>query len=204
MLLNYRKDGTPFMNELIINPVFDENGELTNFVGLQNDVTEREHSKQLLEERVQQRTRELRESQIEILTRLARAAEFRDDDIGQHTQRVARTSALLAQAMNLPVEQIELIQQAAPLHDVGKISISDLILMKLGKLTDEEFAIMKSHAATGASLLSDGHSDVVRVAETIAGSHHERWDGRGYPKQLVGEAIPLEGRILTVPMFSTL
>ena len=198
VLLNYRKDGTPFMNELIINPVFDDAGELLSFVGLQNDVTERVQSKRLLENRVQQRTTELRESQIEILTRLARAAEFRDDDTGQHTQRVARTSALLAQALGLSHEQVELIQQAAPLHDVGKISISDLILLKPDKLTDEEFTIMKSHAAAGAALLSDGHSDVVRVAELIAGSHHERWDGRGYPQQLAGEAIPLEARILTV------
>ena len=198
VILNHRKDGTPFMNELIINPVFDENGELTNFVGLQNDVTERENSKRLLEERVLQRTEELRESQIEILTRLARAAEFRDDDTGQHTQRVARTSALLARSLGLSEKQIEIIQQAAPLHDVGKISIPDSILLKPGKLTDEEFAIMKSHAAAGAALLSDGHSDVVRMAEHIAGSHHERWDGSGYPRQLAGTAIPLEGRILTV------
>ena len=198
VLLNYRKDGTPFMNELIINPVFNKDGDLTHFVGLQNDVTEREQSKRLLEDRVQQRTTELRESQIEILTRLARAAEFRDDDTGQHTQRVARTSALLARKLNLPLEQIELIQQAAPLHDVGKISIPDSILLKPSKLTDEEFTIMKSHAAAGAALLSDGHSDVVRVAERIAGSHHERWDGRGYPNQLADEAIPIEGRILTV------
>ncbi len=197
-ILNYRKDGTPFVDELSISPVFDEAGQLMNFVGLQNDVTEREQGKQLLEQRVQERTEELAQSQIEILSRLARAAEFRDDDTGQHTQRVAHTAALLAHSLGLQSEQVELIRQAAPLHDVGKIAISDMILLKPGKLTDEEFATMKSHAALGAALLSDGHSEVVQLAERIAGAHHERWDGKGYPQRLAGEQIPLEGRILAI------
>ncbi len=198
MIVNYRKDGTPFVDELSISPVFDKAGQLQNFVGLQKDVTEREQGKQLLEQRVQERTEELAQSQIEILSRLARAAEFRDDDTGQHTQRVARTTALLAQAMGLPAEQVDLLRQAAPLHDVGKIAISDLILLKPGKLTDEEFATMKTHAALGAALLSQGHSEVVQLAERIAGAHHERWDGKGYPQQLAGEQIPLEGRLLAI------
>lgn len=198
ILLNYRKDGTPFLNELIINPVFDEYGKLVNFVGLQNDVTARESAKMYLEQQVAERTAELGDSQIEILTRLARAAEYRDDDTGQHTQRVAHTSALLAQVMGMSESEVEIIRLAAPLHDVGKIGVSDLILLKPGKLTDDEFAIMKSHAALGAALLSNGHSDVVQAAERIAGSHHERWDGRGYPNRLAGEQIPLEGRILAV------
>ncbi len=198
MLQNYRKDGTPFIDELSIEPVFDEAGQLLNFVGLQNDVTEREQAKQLLEDRVLERTADLAQSQIEILGRLARAAEFRDDDTGQHTQRVARTAALIARALGLPSEQVTLIGQAAPLHDVGKIAISDLILLKPGKLTNEEFDTMKTHAALGATLLSNGRSEVVQMAERIAGSHHERWDGRGYPQQLTGEDIPLEGRILAV------
>jgi len=198
VLLNYRKDGTPFVNELSVNSVFDAEGHLLHFVGIQNDVTERELAKQLLEQRVRERTAELAQSQSEVLTRLAQAAEFRDDDTGQHTQRVGRTSALLAQALGLAAEQVTLIGQAAPLHDVGKIAISDLILLKPGKLTDEEFATMRTHAATGAALLSNGHSEVVQMAERIAGSHHERWDGKGYPQQLAGEQIPREGRILAV------
>ena len=151
-----------------------------------------------LDERVRERTAQLAESQIEVLLRLARAAEFRDDDTGQHTQRVGHTAALLAQQLGLPEDQIELIRQAAPLHDVGKIGISDLILLKPGKLTDEEFATMKTHAAIGAALLSGGNSELVQMAERIAGTHHERWDGRGYPNNLAGESIPVEGRILAV------
>jgi PAS domain S-box-containing protein len=198
VLLNYRKDGTTFVNELSINPVFDEAGQLLNFVGLQNDVTEREQGKQMLEERVLERTTELAQSQSEILSRLARAAEYRDDDTGQHTQRVGRTAALLSQALGLPEKQVTLISQAAPLHDVGKIAISDLTLLKPGKLTADEFDTMKTHSPIGAAMLSNGHSEVVRMAEGIAGSHHERWDGKGYPQQLTGEQIPLEGRIVAI------
>jgi PAS domain S-box-containing protein len=198
VILNYRKDGTPFVDELAINPVFDDTGELLSFVGLQNDVTEREQSRQLLEQRVSERTSDLAQSQTEVLNRLARAAEFRDDDTGQHTQRVGRTTALLAQTLGMATEQVALIRQAAPLHDVGKIAISDLILLKPGRLTEEELAVMKTHAMVGATLLSGGSSEVVQMAERIAGSHHERWDGKGYPRQLAGEAIPLEARLLAV------
>lgn len=198
ILRNYRKDGTSFLNELTIAPVFDENDRLTSFVGLQNDVTDREAATSQLEQRVAERTAELAEAQVEILSRLARAAEYRDDDTGQHTQRVARTSALLARALGLPEEHVLRIEQAAPLHDVGKIAVSDLILLKPGRLTDDELEIMRSHAVIGAAMLSAGRSDVVRIAERIAGAHHERWDGAGYPLGLEGEDIPLEGRILAV------
>jgi putative two-component system response regulator len=158
-----------------------------------------------LEERVQERTHDLmesklalEESQIEMLQRLAQAAEFRDDDTGQHTRRVGDMAAMLAQQLGLAEERVALIRRAAPLHDVGKIGVSDLILLKPGKLTAEEFATMKTHAAIGAALLKDGQSPLVQVAEIIARSHHEKWDGNGYPLGLKGEEIPIEGRILAV------
>jgi PAS domain S-box-containing protein/putative nucleotidyltransferase with HDIG domain len=212
VIRNYRKDGSEFWNNLTINPVFDDDGQLINFVGLQSDITARiqaEHEVQEakrqvedvnrhLEERVRERTQELAESQLEILTRLARAAEYRDDDTGQHTQRVAKMAAAVAERMGLSDDNVELIRQAAPLHDVGKIAVSDLILLKPGKLTDEEFQIMQGHAGRGAAILSDGRSEVIRLAERIARSHHERWDGRGYPGGLRGSEIPIEGRILSV------
>lgn len=198
ILLNYRKDGTPFLNELFIDPVFDEEGKLVSFVGLQNDVTEREQNKKLLEERVQERTRELALSKIETLNRLARAAEYRDDDTGQHTQRVGHTAARMCELLGWSKEQAELMRQTASLHDVGKIAISDLILLKAGKLTNEEFDTMKTHAAIGATMLSQGRFPAMQMAERIARSHHERWDGKGYPNQLAGEQIPIEGRIVAV------
>ena len=198
VLLNYRKDGTPFSNSLTIGPVFDEGGQLVNFIGLQNDVTEREQSRRLLEEWVGQRSEELAQSQVEMLGRLARAAEYRDDDTGQHTRRVARTAALTARALGWSEERVHMIQQAAPLHDVGKIAISDLLLLKPGRLTQDEFELMKSHVRVGASILANGHSEVIQMAERIAGSHHERWDGTGYPQGLTGEQIPIEGRIVAI------
>ncbi|RYZ89112.1 MAG: HD domain-containing protein, partial [Proteobacteria bacterium] len=151
-----------------------------------------------LRESDRERRVDLAKSQIEILQRLARAAEYRDDDTGQHTQRVACTVALLGKALGFSIEKIDMMQQAAPLHDVGKISVSDIILLKPGKLTDEEFKIMQNHAAVGAKLLSEGRSAVVKMAELIAGAHHERFDGNGYPNGLFGEQIPIEARILAV------
>ncbi len=152
----------------------------------------------VLEERVRERTRELEASQLEVLERLAQAAEFRDDDTGQHTKRVGEMAALLAQALEMPTGHVHVIRQAAPLHDVGKIGISDTILLKPGKLTDEEFETIKTHAALGARLLAEGHSSFVNMAEIIARSHHERWDGRGYPQGLKEEEIPIEGRIVAI------
>jgi putative two-component system response regulator len=151
-----------------------------------------------LEERVAQRTAQLQESQFEVLQRLARAAEYRDDDTGQHTNRVGGFAAELARRMGMDSTQVDLIHAAAPLHDVGKIGISDSILLKPGRLTPEEFATMKAHASIGANLLSGGQSELVKLAEIIAGTHHERWDGSGYPQGLRGEEIPLCGRIVAL------
>ena len=141
---------------------------------------------------------ELKSAQLDVIERLALAGEHHDDDTGAHTRRVAHTSRRLAQVLGLPDEQVELIFRAAPLHDVGKIGISDTILLKPGKLTPEEFETMKGHCEIGAKLLSDGRSDFLETARTIALCHHERFDGTGYPRALKGEAIPLEGRIVAV------
>jgi putative two-component system response regulator len=152
---------------------------------------------QMLEAKVRERTRELEAAQIEIIERLAKAAEFRDDNTGQHTERVGQMAALLAKQIGLPDSQVSLIRRAAPLHDVGKIGIPDTILLKLGKLTDDEFALVKTHTTIGARILSGSRFPILRLAEEIAFNHHERWDGDGY----VGvsrDAIPLAGRIVTV------
>lgn len=156
---------------------------------------------QVLERRVRQRSRALARSRREVLERLARAAEFRDDDTGQHTQRVGRLAGALAAACGAEPRQVELIAKAAPLHDVGKIGIPDQILLKPGRLTDEERAVMETHTTIGAQLLSGGRTALMRVAEVIARRHHERWDGTGYPDRLSGEAIPFTARIVAVADF---
>ena len=151
-----------------------------------------------LEVKVRERTRDLDESRVEVLDRLALAAEFRDDDTGRHTQRVGRVSALLAQAVGLPDDEVELIRHAAPLHDVGKIGIPDVILLKAGKLTPEEFQVMATHTTIGGRILSGGRSPLLRLAEQIALTHHENWDGTGYPTGVRGEAVPIAGRVVAV------
>ena len=152
---------------------------------------------QMLEAKVRERTRELESAQIEIIERLARAAEFRDDNTGQHTERVGQMAALLGRELGLPDAQVVLMRRAAPLHDVGKIGIPDSILLKLGKLTPAEFELVKTHTTIGARILSGSRFALLRLAEEIAFSHHERWDGSGYAG-LAGGAIPLPGRIVAV------
>jgi putative two-component system response regulator len=152
---------------------------------------------QLLEAKVRERTRELEAAQIEIIERLARAAEFRDDNTGQHTERVGQMAALLAKQIGLPDTQVSLIRRAAPLHDVGKIGIPDSILLKLGKLTNDEFELVKTHTTIGARILSGSRFPILRLAEEIAAHHHERWDGSGY-LGVLRDAIPLAGRIVAV------
>lgn len=163
-----------------------------------NNLLESHFYKTILESKVQERTQELEIAQMETLQRLASAAECRDDDTGLHTKRVGNTAASIAEILNLPQRQVELIRLAAPLHDVGKIGIPDFILLKPGKLTSEEFTIMKQHTLIGAKMLSNSTSLWLGLAEEIARSHHERWDGNGYPHQLSGEDIPLVGRIVAV------
>ena len=154
-----------------------------------------------LEGMVAERTRELEQSQLEVLERLAAAVEFRDDDTGNHTKRVAEVSAMLAQTINLESATIELIRRAAPLHDIGKVGIPDSILLKAGPLTGEEFELMKMHTVIGSRMLSKGRSELVRFSQRIARSHHEWWDGSGYPDRVSGQSIPLEARIVAVADF---
>ena len=140
---------------------------------------------------------ELEQAQWETVQRLARAAEYRDDVTGMHIQRVGRIAGRIAQALGLPARQVLLLEQAAPLHDVGKIGISDTILLKPERLTEEEFALMRQHTWMGAQILSGSSSSLLQIAEEIALYHHERWDGKGY-LGLQGENIPLSGRIVSV------
>jgi PAS domain S-box-containing protein len=158
---------------------------------------EEEHAA-LLEQKVAERTRELEDARAKTLKRLALAAEYRDDDTFEHTERVGATCAEIAAELSLDGRQVEVLRQAAPLHDVGKIGIPDSIMLKPGKLTDEEFEVMKTHAALGAKLLTGSGSPVLQMGTAIAESHHERWDGTGYPYGLAGESIPLVGRIVAV------
>jgi len=157
----------------------------------------RDHAR-VAEDMTREQASELGQAHLEALERLARVAELRDDETGKHATRVARLSALIARELNMPPAEVALILRAAPLHDVGKITIEDQLLLKKGTLTQEERDIVRSHAERGGELLGGGRSEIMKMAEMIARSHHERWDGHGYPSGLAGEAIPLPARIVAV------
>jgi putative two-component system response regulator len=150
-----------------------------------------------LEQKVRERTKDLEHAQLEVLQRLALAAEYRDDCTGQHAQRVGGLSALLGRAIGLPPSEVELLRRAAPLHDIGKIGIPDGILLKPSKLTSQEYTQIKRHTDIGRVILSGSSFPILQMAERIALYHHERWDGAGY-YGLAGEAIPVEARIVSI------
>lgn len=173
-----------------------------------------------LQEEIAKRTSELALNRLEVIHCLARAAEYRDNETGRHVIRVGSYVGIIAKALGLDDASVELLENASPLHDVGKIGIPDAVLLKPGRLTPEEFAIMrehcqhgakvfetlsddeltrvKGHTEIGSSILGNNQSPLLRMAARIALTHHERWDGTGYPLALSGEDIPLEGRITAV------
>jgi putative two-component system response regulator len=151
-----------------------------------------------LEELVEERTSEIRDRERELIFRISRAAEFRDPETGAHIQRMAHYSQIIARGLDLDAATQKLILEAAPMHDVGKIGIPDYILLKPGKLTVEEFEVMKGHARLGHELLKDSRSEIMVAGALIAISHHEKYDGSGYPNALKGKDIPLFGRIVAV------
>ena len=159
---------------------------------------ERRNSTLLLERLVQERTHELQESRHEVVRTLGLAAEFRDNETGLHVVRMAKSAHLLAAAAGLASAHADLILDAAPLHDVGKIGIPDSILLKQGPLETFEMNKMKTHASIGAQIIGNHQSKQMKLAKVIALTHHEKWDGTGYPRGLAGEDIPLEGRIVAV------
>lgn len=175
---------------------------------------------EILDYKIRERTKELEDSRFEIVMRLAKVAEFRDEDTGNHVIRVGCFSHILAKKLDMAAEFVELILLAAPLHDIGKIGIPDFILLKPGKLTSGEMDIMKTHCSIGADMLlkdpkainplfewknqqskikiTRTETPVVKMASVIALNHHEKWDGSGYPRGISGDEIPLEARIVSL------
>ncbi|WP_245937076.1 HD domain-containing phosphohydrolase [Undibacterium pigrum] len=152
----------------------------------------------LLEHEVRQATAAIIDRERELIVRLSKAAEFRDPETGAHVQRMAHYSRIIAKKLNLSVEFQQLLLDAAPMHDVGKMGIPDHILLKPGRLNEEEMIIMRRHAEIGAVILAGSSAPLIQLGEEIARTHHEKYDGTGYPNKLVGESIPLSGRIVAV------
>jgi hypothetical protein len=153
---------------------------------------------EVLEGKVHERTEQLRATQLEVVSRLSQASESRDHETGQHIERMSRIAEALGRATGMSEWEAEQLRHAAVLHDIGKIGVPDHVLLKPGRLTDEEREIMQGHTTIGGTILAGSASPLVRLGEVIALTHHERWDGGGYPHGLAGEAIPLEGRICAI------
>jgi PAS domain S-box-containing protein len=181
------RDGHAIHARVAVTAIYDEAGRVFQLFTQVEDVTDGKLAAQRVEE-----------AQFETLARLAAAAEYRDDDTGEHTRRVGELAGRLAAALGQPADLVRLIRLAAPLHDIGKIGIPDAILLKPGRLTPAEFDQMKRHTTIAAQMLAGGASAQIAIAEQIAGTHHERWDGTGYPAGLAGDAIPIAGRIVAV------
>ncbi|OGQ98878.1 MAG: hypothetical protein A2505_06890 [Deltaproteobacteria bacterium RIFOXYD12_FULL_55_16] len=157
-----------------------------------------EFHKKNLEALVEERTRELKKSQLDVLTRLMQAAALRDGDTGSHIKKLRQYCAILGSSSGLSKNANKVLSHAAPMHDVGKLGIAESILQKQGPLTRDEFEVIKTHCQAGSNLLSEGKSTLLQVAQAIALTHHERWDGSGYPLGLAGLQIPMASRITSI------
>lgn len=171
---------------------------IRNMLEVRRLYNDRKRENERLEAAVRARTHELEETRRKIIERLGRAGEYRDNETGMHVIRMSKCCQLLALRAGLPETEAELILQASPMHDVGKIGVPDSILLKPGKLTTDEWELMKTHAEIGGDIIGDDPSALLQAARVIALTHHEKWDGTGYPRGLSGEDIPIAGRIAAI------
>ena len=169
-----------------------------NAIERRNLVIENREYMQRLETKVREQTKMIRTAHEETIHRLVAASMYRDEETGEHIRRVGMYSALMAEALGWPWEDVERIRMAAPMHDIGKIGIPDAILQKAGALAPDEFEIMRRHTVIGAAMLAGSESPVLELGRTIALCHHERWDGTGYPAGLAGSNIPESARIVAI------
>jgi PAS domain S-box-containing protein len=203
VLRNFRKDGRPFWNELIISPVFDTERTVTHFIGVQTDITTRKEAEVALrlahdelEQRVQERTAELREAYEKTLEGWVKALDIRDHETEGHTQRVTAMALRLAETLGMDQAELANIRRGALLHDVGKIGIPDSVLLKPAALSHDERAVMEQHPVYAYDWLFP--IPYLRPAMAIPHCHHEKWDGTGYPRGLKGEQIPLAARLFAL------
>lgn len=171
---------------------------IRNMLEVRIMTTAMKNQNKILDGMVKERTRELNDTRLEVIHRLGRAAEYRDDMTGLHIIRMSRYSQLLGLAVGMDEREAETLLNASPMHDIGKIGIPDNILLKPGKLDPDEWKIMKTHVDIGVEILSGSDSVLMDMAAEVAQNHHEKWDGSGYPCGLVGEDIPLTGRVVAV------
>lgn len=183
-LKNLKKDGSYYITETTVKPILDEEGEILDYISISHDVTE-----------LFDLNEEIWQTQHEMLSLLGEVGETRSHETGNHVRRVAKYARLLGELYGLEEEENRLLYSASPMHDIGKIGISDAILLKPGKLDPDEYEIMKTHSAIGYDILKNSSRPLLKAAAIIAYEHHEKWDGSGYPNALRGNEIHIYGRI---------
>jgi response regulator RpfG family c-di-GMP phosphodiesterase len=188
---NRTKEGGTYYVDTVINPIVDCNGDIVEYIGIRYDITKIETVKSNL-------YAEIEETQKALLYRLGEIGEIRSHDTANHVKRVAEYSRVLALKAGLEASEASILQLASPMHDIGKIAVPDHILNKKGYLTDEERALMQTHCENGYNILKNSDRPILAAAAIVAHQHHERWDGRGYPRGLKGEEIHIFGRITAV------
>ena len=171
---------------------------IRNMLEVRIMTTAMKNQNKILDAMVKERTQELNDTRLEVIRRLGRAAEYRDDMTGFHIIRMSRYSQLLGLAAGMSETEAEVLLNASPMHDIGKIGIPDRVLLKPGKLDAEEWKIMQTHVDIGVEILSGSDSELMNMAAEVAQNHHEKWDGSGYPRALAGEKIPLTGRVVAI------
>ena len=184
---NLKKDGGYYIVQSVVMPIINSTGEIKEYISVRHDITD-----------IYDLKKEIEETQKEVVFTMGAIGETRSKETGNHVKRVAEYSRVLAKYAGLSEEEVSLLVDASPMHDIGKVGISDNILHKPGRLTEDEFVIMRTHAELGYKMLACSDRPLLKTAATIALEHHERWDGNGYPKHLKGEEISIEGRITAI------
>jgi PAS domain S-box-containing protein len=184
---NLKKNGDKYIVQSTVMPIQDDEGTIQEYISVRNDITQIYNLQQ-----------EIEDTQKEVVFTMGAIGESRSKETGNHVKRVAEYSRILAKYSGMSDEKVEMLVQASPMHDIGKVAIPDKILQKPGKLDEEEFKTMRTHAELGYKMLAHSNRPLLKLAATIAHEHHERWDGNGYPRYLKGEEISLEGRITAV------
>lgn len=186
-LESVKKDGTPLYSKLKIVPIKNTSGKIIEYLSVRTDVTD-----------IIEMKKDLADTEREIVLALGTVGENRSGETGNHVKRVAEYSYMLALEYGLSIQQAEMLRMASPMHDIGKVAIPDAILNKPGKLTNEEFEHMKSHTSLGYNMFKESNLELCKIAGKISHQHHEKWNGEGYPRGLIGEEISIEARITTI------
>ncbi|MEA3498621.1 MAG: response regulator, partial [Campylobacterota bacterium] len=197
-LSNIAKDGSIYIVDALIIPILDSDDEIMEYIAIRHDVTELELYKNDLKHQLDIAVEDVVDTQKEVVFTMGAIGETRSKETGNHVKRVAEYSYLLAILAGLSEDEAQLLKLASPMHDIGKVGIADSILNKPGRLTPEEFEIMKTHSQLGYDMLKGSSRDILKTSAIVAYQHHERWDGKGYPNRLVKEEIHIYGRITAI------